>query len=260
MLKSLIRYAQLVCLALGVFIILMWAWSYHEVDQFTIQYQRLYIRATSVRGTSEWNYSFGRFGRGSRTTFQWLAFEGPKGTAEFGWIRNEATWLDRRGFRMRFYDGFAFGDLTAPHWFIALILLLIAFAGSIQQTLMKRMPSVPRTVRPRLLRVSRLLVIAVITAVVAVPIVVLSARFTVKEAWAALVNTPMMCGVFLVIPLVGIWLVRKPLRVQRKRLMIHRDRYLCTSCGYNLTKNTTGICPECGAESMRLMKKHESEK
>ena len=23
----------------------------------------------------------------------------------------------------------------------------------------------------------------------------------------------------------------------------------CTSCGYNLTANTSGVCPECGIES-----------
>ena len=35
-------------------------------------------------------------------------------------------------------------------------------------------------------------------------------------------------------------LIRGPLRRQR-----HRKRGLCPSCGYNLTGNTSGVCPEC---------------
>ena len=33
------------------------------------------------------------------------------------------------------------------------------------------------------------------------------------------------------------------------RALVHRDRDrlgLCRACGYNLTGNTSGVCPECG--------------
>ena len=37
--------------------------------------------------------------------------------------------------------------------------------------------------------------------------------------------------------------VRGPLRRRRRR-----KRGLCLKCGYNLTGNVSGICPECGTE------------
>jgi hypothetical protein len=37
-----------------------------------------------------------------------------------------------------------------------------------------------------------------------------------------------------------------PIRRRRRR-----RRGLCTKCGYNLTRNTTGVCPECGSVALR---------
>jgi len=37
--------------------------------------------------------------------------------------------------------------------------------------------------------------------------------------------------------------IRGPLRRRRRR-----KRGLCPSCGYNLSGNTTGVCPECAAK------------
>lgn len=35
--------------------------------------------------------------------------------------------------------------------------------------------------------------------------------------------------------------------LHRRKLKHLRERGLCVRCGYNLTGNTTGTCPECGA-------------
>ena len=40
-----------------------------------------------------------------------------------------------------------------------------------------------------------------------------------------------------------------PVRALRRRLRTHRGR--CPICDYNLTANTTGICPECGSKIVR---------
>ncbi len=37
--------------------------------------------------------------------------------------------------------------------------------------------------------------------------------------------------------------IRGPLRRYRRR-----KRGLCLKCGYNLTGNTSGVCPECGTK------------
>ena len=36
--------------------------------------------------------------------------------------------------------------------------------------------------------------------------------------------------------------IRRPARLRRLR----RERGLCQDCGYNLTGNVSGVCPECG--------------
>lgn len=41
-------------------------------------------------------------------------------------------------------------------------------------------------------------------------------------------------------------LIRGPVRRRRRR-----RRGLCVKCGYNLTGNTSGVCPECGTEANR---------
>ncbi len=40
--------------------------------------------------------------------------------------------------------------------------------------------------------------------------------------------------------------IRGPLRRRRKRR--RRKRGECVACGYNLTGNVSGVCPECGAD------------
>jgi len=40
--------------------------------------------------------------------------------------------------------------------------------------------------------------------------------------------------------------IRGPFRRFRRR-----RRGLCVQCGYNLTGNTTGVCPECGTQTCR---------
>ena len=42
----------------------------------------------------------------------------------------------------------------------------------------------------------------------------------------------------------AISLFRGPVRRHRRR-----RRGLCLKCGYNLTGNTTGVCPECGTRA-----------
>jgi hypothetical protein len=48
-------------------------------------------------------------------------------------------------------------------------------------------------------------------------------------AWAVL-------GVF------GLWLWEQPAEVRQRR----RRTGLCSRCGYDLTGNVSGVCPECG--------------
>ena len=56
-------------------------------------------------------------------------------------------------------------------------------------------------------------------------------QLMVFPAWILLVAT-------LILPVVGI--------VRWRRRARRRGRSLCIECGYNLTANTSGVCPECG--------------
>ena len=56
----------------------------------------------------------------------------------------------------------------------------------------------------------------------------------------------MMVGVtayLVIVRLVGLWVVRSLIR----RVVLQTGS-LCRSCGYNLTGNESGVCPECGEE------------
>jgi hypothetical protein len=52
---------------------------------------------------------------------------------------------------------------------------------------------------------------------------------------------PYWCLLLLTLPLPIIWLAQARRSVRRRR------HALCVTCGYNLTENTSGICPECGS-------------
>ena len=49
----------------------------------------------------------------------------------------------------------------------------------------------------------------------------------------------------LAILLPGPWWMRRSIRAWRKESRIRHG--LCVTCGYNLTGNVSGVCPECGA-------------
>ncbi|UCE61530.1 MAG: hypothetical protein JSU63_07225 [Phycisphaerales bacterium] len=42
------------------------------------------------------------------------------------------------------------------------------------------------------------------------------------------------------------WFVGIPFRIHRRRQKTREDSSSCRNCGYNLTGNISGICPECG--------------
>ena len=46
--------------------------------------------------------------------------------------------------------------------------------------------------------------------------------------------------------LVIIWLVRRRITGNLRRLLTERGSPTCLICGYDLTGNTSGVCPECG--------------
>jgi len=53
---------------------------------------------------------------------------------------------------------------------------------------------------------------------------------------------PLWCPLLLLTVYPSIAFIRGPLRRYRRR----RKRGLCVRCGYNLTGNVSGVCPECG--------------
>ncbi len=57
-------------------------------------------------------------------------------------------------------------------------------------------------------------------------------------------TTPILPLVLIFSTWPAIWLLRTPTR--RRKLRARRG--LCEKCGYNLTGNSTGLCPECGTK------------
>ena len=56
------------------------------------------------------------------------------------------------------------------------------------------------------------------------------------------IRLPALASIFLVLPLIWVSTLTYS-RLQRRNRLAHK---LCPKCGYNLTGNTSGVCPECG--------------
>jgi membrane protein implicated in regulation of membrane protease activity len=62
--------------------------------------------------------------------------------------------------------------------------------------------------------------------------------------WAVAPTWVQAAVVAAVIPLAAVGGARDARRSRRRR---RKELGLCASCGYSLTGNTSGVCPECGA-------------
>lgn len=75
--------------------------------------------------------------------------------------------------------------------------------------------------------------------------VAVTAHYVLFEVWQLSKVRHFRVGVSLLAGLVATYpataFIRGPLRRYRRR-----KRGLCVNCGYNLTGNVSGICPECG--------------
>lgn len=59
--------------------------------------------------------------------------------------------------------------------------------------------------------------------------------------------TPLLAGVLaLPVAVIQIWLCRRYIQGSIRREMVERGMLVCVHCGYDLTGNISGICPECG--------------
>ncbi|MCH7813576.1 MAG: hypothetical protein IID40_06100 [Planctomycetes bacterium] len=59
--------------------------------------------------------------------------------------------------------------------------------------------------------------------------------------WVSTLRFPLLCPIVLALSYPILAFIRGPLRRSRRR-----RKGLCVPCGYNLTGNTSGVCPECG--------------
>ena len=66
-----------------------------------------------------------------------------------------------------------------------------------------------------------------------------------RSRYSTAAYLPYSCLLLVTAPLPAVWLVRARRTARRRRLA------LCLTCGYNLTGNTSGTCPECGAAVVR---------
>ena len=74
--------------------------------------------------------------------------------------------------------------------------------------------------------------------------VVYAALFLGATEQDAIVSRPQSLGCFGLVlgPFVGVWFVAAALGMPK---IVDPD--VCRKCGYNLTGNVSGVCPECGA-------------
>ncbi|OWY71580.1 hypothetical protein B7486_07795 [cyanobacterium TDX16] len=70
-------------------------------------------------------------------------------------------------------------------------------------------------------------------------------------------NSPLWTGLA---SFTAVWIPLAALMISRTRKLATRNTNGCESCGYNLTGNISGWCPECGAPCKILGGTHESTK
>ena len=46
----------------------------------------------------------------------------------------------------------------------------------------------------------------------------------------------------------AIWFTRRDIRRRLREQLVKKGIPVCITCGYNLTGNESGVCPECGTE------------
>ena len=71
-------------------------------------------------------------------------------------------------------------------------------------------------------------------------------RHILKNVKERVVGLPLGLPVVVLCAYPTIAFVRGPVRRYRRHR--RRKRGLCVTCGYNLTGNVSGVCPECGRE------------
>jgi hypothetical protein len=67
-----------------------------------------------------------------------------------------------------------------------------------------------------------------------------------ERHWAIIGRSLLVLTVLAILPC---WWMSARLRQRRRR-----KNNLCLSCGYNLTANTSGVCPECGTPTTAAVK------
>lgn len=76
-------------------------------------------------------------------------------------------------------------------------------------------------------------------------------RLGIPRAWMSTVG-----WLIVALTVIACWVVvlsfRKSIRRILWRLLVEHGIACCTSCGYDLTGNTSGICPECGTPIRKL--------
>ncbi len=74
-------------------------------------------------------------------------------------------------------------------------------------------------------------------------------RKTVYTQWGTLISFPLWALFVLLAIYPAVVLYRGPLRRRRRRAKMQ-----CVACGYDLTANVSGICPECGMDLDELQR------
>jgi len=239
----------------------LWIRSYYHYDTIEDRSATRWMTLASADGTcmaAMWTHAnwpqgafFFRFIGG-----RWVATPIPQGWFHISTLPSETfagtnyiQWftpysvLVIRGFH--FSGSLASPNLTVPHWFLVIAFGMVG-ASRWAAIAIGRAMRMSGFDRRRVRRGRRWLIISIVTIAAALPLVVALAGFTFSDAWHAVWGTPLMYGLFVILPLGGLILSVGVLLLQKRRFKDFEARRLCPTCGYNLTGNTSGVCPECG--------------
>ncbi len=96
-------------------------------------------------------------------------------------------------------------------------------------------------------RLAFIVVVATIVGAVAWLVFATITKWWAIPRWSIGASTAATCIVACVLGVQVFW--RRPLRIHIRQALSQRGIPLCLGCGYNLTGNVSGTCPECGGRA-----------
>jgi hypothetical protein len=255
------KLAAILSVVIFVLVIAAWVRSYRVYDQIVYAFGRpvdmtcTMYALTSSSGRCRFGWQDGNvvladgFGHGSGPAFHWTGPPSFWNQIGFGWGSGENLWAQGKHY--------SYESLLIPYWALAAVFAVVpiwqialarrrkkqralAASGISNQSVSRRGSWLDSGFAKQLVTPITVLSCALISGFCAITGILNLAMMAFRLIAPELMMAPIT--VLLALSTFGLWRLRR--RVQRAKA---GQSGFCMACGYSLTGNISGICPECGS-------------